>query len=39
MTDFDTYMTGARKKLMDSGAQKVLDEMNKQYTEWKKNKD
>lgn len=36
MDDFDSYVASAREKMMGAGAQAVIDEMNKQYKEWKK---
>lgn len=36
MTDFDAYYAEARRKLNDAGIDKVLEEVNRQYREWKK---
>lgn len=38
MEDFETYTTNARQKMIDAGAEKVLEEMNRQYSEWKSEK-
>ena len=36
MDDFDSYLADAKKKYENAGLQKVLDEKNRQYSEWKK---
>ncbi len=38
MDNFDEYLASAKQKFETSGLDKVLEEMNKQYSEWKKNK-
>lgn len=38
MPDFDEYYNATLKRLDEAGIDKVLDSINKQYTEWKKNK-
>lgn len=36
MKDYDSYKKEIKKKLENAGLEKVIDEINKQYTEWKK---
>ena len=36
MDDFDSYMDKLRKKREKAGINTLLDDINKQYTEWKK---
>lgn len=36
MEDFDSYLENTRTEMKESGVEKVIEEMNKQYNEWKK---
>ena len=38
MPDFDEYYNATLKRLDEAGIDKVLDSINRQYTEWKKTK-
>lgn len=37
MEDFDSYIADMKKKQKDAGMQTLLDELNRQYSEWKSN--
>ena len=37
MPDFDAFVAESMQKLQASGIDKVLEEANKQYSEWKQN--
>jgi len=38
MEDYDTYIADYKQKMIDAGVERIVDELNKQYIDWKNNK-